>query len=263
MTNHCNACNLGKSTFSYAGLIVFMMVLFFGNLKAQPIENQVSDKEHIALNRAIRMYDQAIGRNSFLYTGKNYYNRHDQVQGHPFFTDDYWEYGSIIFENQRFDSIYLKYDVYDDLLLVEHFSSSGIMTAMQIHKPKVSGFELFGHRFLQIMDDSTAKIKPGFYDNLYDGNNVQLLCKWKKELVKNMSAGSYSEEFMDKQRFFIVKGGEYFPVRNRSSLIKILEDQKKEIKRFIRQNKVRYFNNNTQLYIEVASYYDSLTGNTL
>ena len=239
------------------------MVLLVGSLKAQQIENQEDEGQALALSRAVRMYDEAIGRNSFLYTGKNYYNRHDQVRGHQFFNDDYWEFGSVIFENQRFDSIYLKYDVFDDLLLVEHFSSAGIMAAMQIHKPKVSGFELFGHRFFQIMDDSTAKIRPGFYDKLYDGNNVQLLCKWRKEIVKNMSAGSYMEEFLVKQRFYLVKGGEYFPVRNRSSLVKILEDQKKEIKRFIRQNKARYTNNNTQLYIEVASYYDTLNRTTL
>lgn len=233
--------------------------LFFApNLNAQ--ENPLSHNEIIdsAFVRAVNQYDKAIGRNAMLFTGQEYYSRQIGVKGDQFYTEDYWEVGTVEFRGQVYDSIYLKYDTYSDQLLVEHFSSSGTMASLQLYKPDVNGFYLFGHKFIQIKKDSLSNIKGGFYDELVIGSRAQLLAKRNKEIVADHSVNSYLKEYRVKDTYIIKKGEDYYAVRNKQAALKVFADNRKELKKFIKANNLFLLKEKERSFIEMVRFYNSI-----
>ncbi len=218
-------------------------------------QNRITDSAFV---RVVKQYDQAIGRNSMLFTGKEYYSRHTGVRGDQFYNEDYWEEGTVEFGGQVYDNIYLKYNTFSDQLFVEHFSLSGTITSLQLYKPDVNGFRLFGHRFIQIKKDSISNIKGGFYDELVNGSHAQLLAKRNKEIVAANSVNSYLKEYRVKDTYIIKRNGSYYTVRNKRAALKVLSDKKKELRKYIKANHLFLLKEKEQSFIEMVRQYNSI-----
>jgi hypothetical protein len=239
-------------------LALSLSVALCGQTSAQDQRESRSEKAELALSKAISYYDKQVGRNSFVYTGIGYYDPYVTVKKNPFFVDDYWEIGSVTYDGFTFDSIYLKYDIYLDLLLIENFNSNGYLSPIKLYSPKVASFQLHGHDFIRIEEDTISKLRTGFYDLYYSGENVQFLVKRRKEIITSTSIGSVDEEFTQKDRYYIKKDGVYHQVRKRRSVLKVFFDQKKEVKAFIRLNNFVFKTNPDLELKEVVKFYDSL-----
>lgn len=216
------------------------------------------DKSKLALTRAINTYDQYIGRNAMIYTGNSYFDAYEGILNHQFFVVDYWEFGSVNYDNYSYDSIFLMYDIYQDLLLIENFNSDGFLSPIKLYSPKVSSFRLHGFDFIRLEKDTISNIKEGFYNLMYDGDNLQVLVKRRKEIVNANEINSVREEFIERDRYYIQKYGIYYQVRKRGSILKVLNDHKKEVKAFIRKNNFIFKINPETQMVEVVKYYDSL-----
>lgn len=253
----------GKNIFyNLSGFPVFtalvFMLLCYSIADAQLVEDPEDDSAQKALAKAISIYDTHIGKNSFLNTGSGYYNPYFGVNGHQYFNEDYWEQGSLIYEGYIFEDIYLKYDIYRDLLLIENFNSDGRLSPIQLFRPKVNSFELMGHYFIWIDNDTISNIKAGFYNQMYKGRGLEVLIKRRKEIVHVNSINSIGEKFSIKDRYYIKKNETFYKVNKKGSVIKVLEDRKKEIKSFIKKNNFRFKHNPDQQLVKVVEYYDSL-----
>ncbi len=235
-----------------------MFLLFAPKLIAQ--ENLVP-KSHLAdsaLARTIYQYDKAIERNSMLFTGREYYDGHEGVRGDQFFQVDYWEEGMVEFGGQLFSGINLKYDIYSDQLLVEHFNSSGRLAPLELYKPDVSRFSLFGHKFIQIKKDSLSNVKGGYYDELVDGPRAQLLAKRNKEIIALNGARSYGKEYRQNDKYIIRMDGAYYSVRNKRAALKVFSDKKKALKKFVKSNGLFFSKEKEESFIEMVKYYNSI-----
>jgi hypothetical protein len=240
-------------------ILGFLLFTFLSNSTIAQEETvslvQLADS---SLGKAIKTYDIAMARNSFLFTGRVYNDKYRTVLGHQFFKDDYWDEGMVWFKGQQFDSVNLMYEIFNDELLVESFTTKGSMAPLKLHGPDVSAFTLFGHTFVRLLSDSAGIIREGFYDVLYDGDSVQLYARRKKEISKTNDVNTASENFIQKDRHFILKGGQYYPVKSKGSVFKALEDHKKELKKFVKTNLLSYSIDHERSMIEIARYYDSL-----
>jgi hypothetical protein len=211
-----------------------------------------------ALSKAFYEYDNYFGKNLSLYTGKQYNDNYGQIGDHQFFLDDYWEQGSVVFDDQFYDSIYLKFDIYNDELLVEYFSDKGLAMTLVLQKTMISGFQLQGHTFIKLQVNSAATIKAGFYDQLVLGSNLSLYARRQKEIVRTSGSNTLKDDFVQKDKYFLLKDDSYYPVKNRGSVVHILEDHKKEVKHFIKSNNLRFQTEKDRDFTIVARYYESL-----
>jgi hypothetical protein len=211
-----------------------------------------------ALSKAFYEYDNYFGKNLSIYTGKQYNDNYGHIGDHQFFLDDYWEQGSVFFDGQFYDSIYLKFDIYNDELLVEYFSDKGLAMTLVLQKTMISGFQLQGHTFIKLQVDSAATIKAGFYDQLFLGSNLSLYARRQKEIVRTAGSNTLKDDFVQKDRYFLLKDGAYYPVKNRGSVVHVLEDHKKELKHFIKSNNLRFQTERDRDFTIVARYYESL-----
>lgn len=245
-------------SYNMFGLLLFFLMISSYSIFAQQQSDSVAESIKIAFEKTVSIYDEQIGTNSILFTGSNYYDHNIGVKGHQYFYDDYWEQGKVIYEGNTFDSIFMKYDIYRDLLLLEHFNNDGYLAPIQLYSKKVSSFNLLNHDFIRLEKDTLSKIREGFYDLMYDGVNMKVLVKRRKETVHTNEINTIGEEFIQKDKYFIRKKGSFYQVKKKGSIIKVLEDRKKEIKSFIRKNNFRFkYNPDIQL-VEVVKYYESL-----
>jgi hypothetical protein len=219
------------------------------------------EKVDFALMEAVKKYDSHLRRNTMVYTGRSYHDARPNVKGHQYFGEDYWEFGRIDYDNNVYDSIYLKYDIYKDLVLIENFNSSGFLSPITLFSKKVASFDLMGHHFVWIERDTSSNIKSSFYDQMYNQNGLEVLIRRKKEIVNSNEFNSLSEKYDQNDRYYIKKDSYTYQVRKKKSILKVLSDHKKEVKNFIKSNNLNFKINADNQIVEVVKYYDSLRTN--
>ena len=251
-----NSSILNVRKFVYLALSLLLSQLGFAQTDAA--DHDVSTQADLALSRAIDHYDEELSRNSFVYNGKSYFDEFDYVQGHQFFLEDYWEVGNIVFQGQRFDSIQMMYDTHRDLLIVENYNSDGYLSPITLNGEQVSSFDILEHHFIRVKGDSLSNFKEGYYDLMYESDRMQVLVQRRKEIVKNTETNSIREEFRERNRYYIRKDGQYFQVKKKKSVLKALEDHKKAVKTFMRQNPLYYGGLPEYHFVQIVKYYESL-----
>jgi len=240
-------------------LKVFIVWIFIG-ISSTAFCQETNDEalSSKALSKAFYEYDHYFGKNLSLYTGKQYNDKYGSVGSHQYFLDDYWEQGSVVFDGQFYDSIYLKFDIYNDELLVEYFSEKGLAMTLMLYSAKINGFQLQGHTFIRLQTDSATTLKTGFYDQLFIGENLSAYARRQKEIVRTSGTNTLKDDFVQKDKYFLMKDGLYYSVNKRGSIIRVLEDHKKEVKRFIKLNKLYFQSERDRDLTLVARYYESL-----
>jgi hypothetical protein len=97
----------------------------------------------------------------------------------------------------------------------------------------------------------------GYANVLYDGKTA-LLLKPVKEILPLGYQKMY-DLFVQTDYLYIKKGGSIMRIRSRKGLLDLLEDREKEIRNFIRTNRLDVFPRQPWTVIPVLRYYDSLS----
>jgi hypothetical protein len=243
-------------------IILFLLITTPQNISAQgKTELFASSSSNEALVNAVNLYKNAIGRNSRINIGSYYFDRNWGTDGHPFFLENYWESGTVMFEGQHYDSIEMRYDIYNDLLLVKYIDKEGRVTPIQLYNSKVDEFRIMGHHFVRLKEDTLSGFKTGFFDLLQDGETAKVLAKRKKEINRSVNSSDQVKEYLQKDKYYIMINQDYYDVNGKKSIIKVLSDRKSELKIFLKKNKSRFRKNEERQLIEVVQYYNSIVSN--
>lgn len=237
--------------------IALIAVLPLTEIQAQDVEQSKDLQIQSAFLNTVRIYDKELSRNTMVYTGRSYFDDNNNIQGHQFFVDDYWEHGSVVYDEISYDSIYLKYDIFSDQLLIENFNIDGFPSPIILFKDKIESFELMGHHFVRLDRDSISNLKEGFYDIMFQGNENQVLVKRRKEIVNSNEVNTIKEMFTEKDRYYIKKGDICYQVKKRKSVLRVLADRKKEVKSYIKKSGIQFINQPDINLVDVVKFYES------
>src|SRR5687768_12338259 len=69
--------------------------------------------------RVISFYNASIHDQSRLYNGSDYILYVPQKEEHPYFMQDDWANGSVVYEHQLYENVALLYDVHQDQVITE------------------------------------------------------------------------------------------------------------------------------------------------
>jgi len=259
MMQFCNLtiCIACRNIF-YLILSLGMQLIYMNQVAAQATVPDAEEIAQNALKKAVRQYDKSLGKNSFVYSGKSYYGPYGGIKGHQFFTDDYWEQGSVNFEGHLYDSIYLRYDIFKDLLIIENFNLQGRPSPIIIYGPKVKYFTLFDHNFVRMEKDTISNIKEGYYDLMYQGDSLSAIIKRRKELINSNEINTNRQMFVERDRYYLKKNDLIYQVKSKSSILKVLKDRKKELKKYIKTNGLYFKPMPDGFIVAVVKYYESL-----
>jgi hypothetical protein len=209
-----------------------------------------------ARNNAVALYEQALRSQSRIYNGSKYVAPEHTLEQHPFFSSVDWLVGAAFYDGEYFENIALMYDLQTGALITEHLPSGH---PIQLVREKVKYFSIGGHYFERIENDSVSNSLPrsGFYDILYQGE-TRVVARRQKLMREQIIASVIERSFDERTRHFLYKNGVYFPLKGKSSLLKVLADKKTELKRFIKQNRLRLSSDREVLFKSVAEFYDTL-----
>jgi len=210
-----------------------------------------------AVSLAVASYEQAQRLQSALYNGSEYVPIPEPYDGFPFFGSEYLEEGSIKYSGELFDNVPMQYDLVQDQLVIEHFDQRGYVTDVRLHDDLVEYFDLLGHHFVSVTEDSIwGGLRRGYYELLHDGS-IKLLCKHRKERHETIENGTVNVRFLERTNYYLVKDGKSFTIKNKASVLKALADKKKALKQFARANRVDQIDRE-KMMISLIRHYESL-----
>ncbi len=202
-------------------------------------------------------FDKTIGLvNLPITSGAHYAVYYSSTISHQFFTNNRWLEMEISYSNQVYRDFLGLYDVASDILLLRHPIQSFHSQPVNISQEKVDWFTMNNHFFKYYDKSESPDGRQGFYDELYMGENVQLIVKRKK--IAFPSKGDLTMDFRNYDMYFLKHEGTYKQVSSRRSIIKELWDYKKPLRRYIRKNMLRPKKGYDKDMVSLLEYYDSL-----
>ncbi|NDK56759.1 hypothetical protein [Pontibacter fetidus] len=243
-----------KDLLSYPAF--FLLFLLPSIAFSQRTQQDTTFLEH-SINDAVQRYRIAVGLQAHLYTGPEYYSpaKH-YMTGHQFFNEKLLRKSAVFYDGTWFTDVPLLYDVVLDEVVTIH---QGTGYFQKLIKEKTGAFVTDGHTFINLTADSVAgtDMPPGYYDLCYKGS-VKVLARRKKEQQERATINGMEGEYLTVDKFYIWKDGIYYPVTRKSTMLKVLQDQKKELNRFARTNNLKFRKNREASIVKLAQLYDTL-----
>lgn len=233
--------------------LVAYLLLFFLLFTASGLRLTASVKS-ILVSSEVANQD-TITRNQILYNGRVWKNIYYYVSGDQFLFSPEFAPGSVTMRGTTFGNLRLRYDICSDEIMIITASDN----ILQLNKEMVDGFtavyENNAHRFTRIVPDSINN-HEGYFDVLYDGN-TSLLVRYSKKVTRS-NEGKRFENFVQYNQVYILKDGYMNRIKGRKDIYNLFGDRRKQVRTFMKNNRIRIVKKIPQSYIRVLEYFDSL-----
>jgi len=241
--------------------VLFLILLYCaaaGNDKAFGQKKIIDSTQvnAITINMA-NVYKKAIGEQSGLYNGPGYPPYSFRSKTNANFKDSTsFSNGTVNYDGVIYTNVPLLYDLNKDLLVSRLYNGFSVYSLLS---ERVAEFDLLDHHFVRILaDDKNKAIVTGFYDELYHGK-LQLLVRYTKSIQAESASLTPGSTFVPKTDYFLKKGNIYYDVNSQGKFYDALKDKKKELKQYLKDNKIKFGDNPDHVMALLAGYYDHLT----
>ncbi|MDR6761043.1 hypothetical protein J2Y38_001241 [Flavobacterium sp. 2755] len=223
---------------NYQEKIVFLVL--FGLLSnIYVIHSQTNNNDTSIYN----LFDNATGKNNLpFYNGSRHVNYYRTLDGsHSYYQSGNYTTGSIVFEDQPYYDVDLKYDVNNDILVfkpVGKFDYLGI----NVIKEKTASFNLYNKRFVNInYNNPTCPLyMTGYYQEIVFSKSTILYIKHHKNRTKVIDTQSISDgvnqnttdRFKENNEFILKFKNNYYKINSKNEIIKIFPEFKSQIKNY-------------------------------
>lgn len=203
-------------------------------------------------------YDNALGlEKSGVVLGAYQEINRQSRNSHQFFMGDLWLSNPIRYRGQVYDSIFLLYDIYDDILIIRYPEKLQYYSQpIKLLQDQVDWFKLAGHTF-KYYPNGILQVSPGFFDQLYVGDHFDLIAK----RIKQVQIENTSVIYVSSDKYIIRCKDEYHRFRRKGSILKLFKGQKREIRQFIKQKGLSIKPGNDQDLVLLARFCDELLKN--
>ncbi|WP_298262626.1 hypothetical protein [uncultured Lutibacter sp.] len=208
--------------------IVFF-AFFFLSLKTTTFYCQNNE---LTKESSYKWFDKVIGvGNTGLYNGIQYERKFNPLHNdHEYYLSSEFLIGDIIYNGQPYYDILLKYDIYNDDLIVKlpSYTSFNIIKLIKQH---VKSFSINNNnKFVNIKaSNSSVENVVGFYEVIFDDGNIKMYKKHQKSLKKHLEKSYVYDAFKNKEEYFLFYNNTYYKIKSKRNFFKILPNLKKNI----------------------------------
>lgn len=196
--------------------------------------------------------------NAALYNGVEYVPYlPPNTTGHPFLDTREAQPGSVLYDGYLYPDLSLLYDIQQDGLVLANLGSPLRIRLVGEH---VGYFIMAGRKFVWLQPPADAQMPTGYYELLFDDSRapVQLLGRYGKK-VERKGGAELKQEFRQKDQFFLRTAQGFFPVSSASDVTAAWPEKKKELKDFVRANKLKFTKEQRAASLAaLVGYYDKL-----
>jgi hypothetical protein len=208
----------------------------------------------------ILYYQQILGHDSHIFSGKEYIKPPGNINGHPFLFSDQWYKGNLILDDKVFFDIDMKLDIHQKVLILKHHDHEGYEILLQPDIDRIKAIQLYNKNIIILSGEQAAAyhIPEGIYEQIYHGAS-KVLIRYKKEIDSEIRFAVYlHREYAQSMDFYLLNKGQSYLINKKRAMLKALKDHKKDINKFIKSNYIYYSEKSTENIIRIISYYDSL-----
>lgn len=235
-------------------IILYCAIFYNSHVLGQ---NRGNDSLHQPEASITNSFNKAMGKQAGLYNGPEFVPYGFISPTNANFKDSVtFVIGNVNYDGVLYTRVPLIYDLHQELLITRLYNG---FTSYSLLNEKVDNFDMLDHHFIRFQPDDTNKIMTaGFYDELYN-NKLQVLAKRYKDLQEEHLEYAITNVFSEKDNYFLKKGNKYYSVKNSSDFLKVLNDKKIELKKYVKDNKLDFRKNREASMIMLVSYYDKIT----
>lgn len=192
-----------------------------------------------------------LGPDPRLYNGYEYIRNGIPAKGFPFFDSAALQTGTLTYDGIFYQDMPLEYDVVLDQVIIPDFTAKALISLIS---QKVAHFSIGSHPFRYINAEKTTLPKTGFYEELYAGGPATLLARHEKKLVFSSNREEQPRYYSD-DNYFLELNDKFYHVNGEDDLLDVLKDKKDALKKYIRDNKIRFRRNMEKALIQTTAYY--------
>jgi hypothetical protein len=201
------------------------------------------------------VYNPFIEKQSRLYDGIEHLGYSVRIKGHAYFLTKELQTGTVVYDELEFVNVPMVYDLLKEQVVIQHFNG---FTKIALVQEKVKEFTLNGHHFIRLKAGTASRspIITGYYDELYTGR-LKVLVK-RGKVIDETIKDELEREFMQMDLIFIQKEGTYYLIKNYKGLLTVLKNKSKEVRQYLRKNRIKFRKNAEEAILKATVYYDSL-----
>jgi len=225
--------------------------------------NRINNSEIAARQKEYitKMYYKTFATSNDFIDGKEYFNYAYKSKNTPLLYSA-MNFNAVLFmDGKRYENLRLQYDCYKDEVL--YMDTSRVINyqfpKVVLKKDAVDGFILIPgidsmfFKHFTYLNDKENKSDGGYYEVAYDGPSTYV--------IKHMAILYLSEariEYKYSPENFILNAGLYHKISNNKEFINLYSSQSKEIKSFLRRNRINIRKATKGEIAETLKYCDAL-----
>jgi len=200
-------------------------------------------------------YMSAVSNHAVLFSGNRQQPLKVHTLNHQYFKDEDFVTGRLSYGGVVYPEVWLRWDLYKDELMI----LSPVNYSIVLQNDHIDFAELHGYRIFYLHSDGLPGCPPaGNYILLFSGNHL-LIEKLINELNLKDNIGSEAYYFILSTRFYLQKNGVYHKIKSRRTLLKALDTHRKELRQFIRANRLEYKRDAETMVLEIVKKHEHLS----
>lgn len=202
------------------------------------------------------LFSEILSSEKSIVNGKEWIPENIHIQGHPYFSEQIWKKGVIFFDGEKYENVVFNYNIYRDELIIFYLNEEGVKFFV-LNKVLTERFEFIDsseakpYLFVNINYLGLKDTINQFMQLIYDGETGLFISH-----KKHINISSAQEYFMYKRKCYLKKENHLYLFRNKSSLLSLLPERKKQLKEYIRKNRLKIMLKNPSDIKKLLSYYD-------
>jgi hypothetical protein len=216
----------------------------------------LEDKESL-----VAYTDSDYGSDDMLINGRIYVPLHSLAEGHPYFQTIDWILGHVFVRGKTFEDVKLKFDIELDEFILYIEDKYGRKNYLVLNHHYVDSVAMGKYLFVNTATLPEVGRDIGYAERVYNSDLI-FLVKYNKDFKKQYSEskpyGEYSKQNSDR---YIAERGRLVKVTTRNSFLNYFEAHKKELKRYMKKQKINYKKANSGELHNLLNYCHALRTN--
>lgn len=235
--------------------IIFIAIFL---ITIKPAYSQTIDNE----KNNYKWFDDNVGiENTGLFNGLRYKEEYRTLDGsHKFYLSPNYINGNIVYDGQAYYDIKMKYDLFEDEIIVNLTANSG-NSILQLLIDEIESFSINENSFVKLHNSSiinSSEIISGIYQVIYQSPNLVCYKKNKKTAKKNLTKKNIYYSFKSESYYYFYLNNDFSLISSKRDLTKIFPNYKKEINSFYTNNKFLLNSNHDAFMTKLSSKLSNL-----
>lgn len=219
-------------------LISFLSILIF-LFVSDKLNSQTATNNNEEIIQIYQYAKEKYGTDDELINGLIYLPENPYANGNRFFLSDDYLKGNIYKQGIVFENQSMKYDIENDDLVL-HGKLKRSFIDILLHKSQIDSFTIADRFFINSSHLFSTDTLNRFFELIFR-NNTTFLTEYYKEFRADYNEktphGRYTSA---KKRYFIFKDDRLYDVTRKSKFLRFFKDNKRDIRKFMKKNKIRY-----------------------